>query len=1248
QLDYLGRVDEQVKIRGYRIELGEVRTALAALDGVDQAAVIARADRPGDRRLVGYVTGAVDPAAARAMLADTLPAYMIPSAVVLLPELPLTSNGKLDTRALPEPEYTAGRYRAPSGAVEEILAGIYADVLGTDRVGIDDSFFDLGGDSISSMQVVTRARAAGLTCRTRDIFVEQTVARLARVTEIAGTGSGPDDDGIGPVQPTPIIRWLAETPGPVDEFNQTMSVHAPAGVTEADVVVVLQALLDRHGTLRMSSRDGALSVPPAGSVDARDCLQTVEELSDGAVVAARARLDPAAGSMLSALWVTGTGQLVVIVHHLAVDAVSWRILLEDINIAWGQHHAGQPVELPAGGTSFQRWAAVLAEHAAHPDVAAGALAWQQVSDVAAVLPPVQPGTDTFATAGHLSAQLDAETTAMLLGEVPAAFHAGINDILLIAFAMATAEFVDAGEAPVGIDVEGHGRHEDLGGDVDLTRTVGWFTTKHPVALTSGAISWAQVVAGDATLGAAVKNAKEQLRALPDAVTYGLLRYLTADATLVTPDPTIGFNYLGRQGAAGNLPETFWRAGQDIALAQTAAAIPMPLMHTLELTAGTVDTADGSQLHANWTWAPSALNRERVARLSRLWFEALAGICAHVRGGGGGLTPSDIAPARLHQHQIDELSARHQIIDVLPLTPVQQGLLFHATTGEGDLYAGQLDIGLSGRLDEPRLRAAVHAVLRRHPNLDARFHQRYGEPVQSIPADPALSWRYVERDGEVGQICADERAAVCDLGDQPAFRAALIRLAPDRYRFILTNHHIVLDGWSMPILLGEIFAGYHGHRLPATTPYRHYVTWLAARDRDAARMAWGELFVGFDAPTIVAPPEPGARNVETFTLPAEVAREVAGLARARRTTANIVLQAAYAQVLCWLTGRHDVVFGTTVSGRPAEVAGVESMVGLFINTVPVRAHITAATTAADLLDQLQGAYNHTIEHQHLALNEIHRATGQDQLFDTLFAYENYPVDASVLSGPGELDVTGVSTRESTHYPLSVQAQPGTELSLRVEYDTALFDAAGITAFVRRFQRVLAAMTADPHRRLSVQDTLDADEQAALDRWSGRAVLTRRSAGASIPALFAAQAARTPDGVALTYGDRALTYRELDELSDGLAHRLAGHGAGPGRAVALLFPRSADAVVSILAVLKSGAAYLPIDPALPSARMEFMLADTAPAAAITTGELGERLHGLGIPVIAVDEAIDEAIDVQRVALPWPSPDDMAHIIYTSGTT
>ncbi|MEB4212384.1 condensation domain-containing protein, partial [Mycobacterium sp. 94-17] len=1120
-----------------------------------------------------------------------------------------------------------------------------------------------GGDSILSMQVVARARAAGLVCGPRDLFVEQTVARLAWVTKVADDSKAVLDIGVGSVVATPIMRWLNAFEGPTDQFNQTMVVQAPAGVTKADVVVVLQALLDRHAMLRACVVDGpdgwSLTVPEAGSVDAGGCVQAVAVLSEAAVLAARSGLNLASGAMVRAVWARATGELALIIHHLAVDGVSWRILLEDLNIAWAQHHSGQPIALAAGGTSFVRWSALLAERARRPEVEAQADTWCQVAATPPALPAPRPALDTFASAGHLSARLDVATTRLLLARVPAAFHAGVQDILLIAFGVAWAQFVGDPAAVVGIDVEGHGRDEEVAGDIDLSRTVGWFTAKYPVALRVGGLSWAQVVAGEAALGAAVKDAKEQLRAVPDGLTYGLLRYLNTEVDLDGGDPPIGFNYLGRLGGAGVQGDQLWRVSeQGLLLVGVAGEIAMPLAHTVDLNAATVDTDDGPCLQANWMWAPSVLDEAQVERLSRLWFEALAGICAHVERGGGGLTPSDIVPARLTQAQLDALSGQHHIADVLPLTPLQHGLLFHASTAArsgDDVYAMQLDIAVAGPLEQQRLAEAVRVVVCRHPNLAARFYGQYDDPVQVIPADPQAPWRYVELDGVelegIEQVCAAERAAVCELGDQPAFRVAVIRTGLDSHRIVVTAHHIVLDGWSLPILLAEMFASYQGERLPAPVPYRRFVTWLAGRDLEAARESWRAVLAGLESPTLVggAPgrAQPGPRGSLSYLVPAEITCAVGDLARSCHTTVNTVLQAGWALLLASLTGRHDVTFGAAVSGRPADVPGAESMVGLLINTVPVRAHLTAAITTTDLIDQLRHDHAKTIEHQHLPLNEIHHITGQDQLFDTLFVFQNYPIDTAALANIDGLNITAFANREYNHYPLTIQVTPGHELGLRLEYDTEVFDNSSAETIVTRFHRLLNALTTDPTRRVSLVEVLDAAECAQLDGWSNRAVLGEPvSAGVSIPVLFAEQVERVGEAVAVSFEGRSMTYRELDEASNRLAWLLIDVGAGPGRCVGLLLSRSEQAVVAALAVLKTGAAYVPIDPMVPDARVGFVLDDAGPVAVLTSGESAGRLGGRGLVVLDVDDPVVESYP--GAGLPAPAVEDVAYQIYTSGTT
>ncbi|WP_156750041.1 amino acid adenylation domain-containing protein, partial [Mycobacterium sp. E2479] len=533
----------------------------------------------------------------------------------------------------------------------------------------------------------------------------------------------------------------------------------------------------------------------------------------------------------------------------------------------------------------------------------------------------------------------------------------------------------------------------------------------------------------------------------------------------------------------------------------------------------------------------------------------------------------------------------------------------------------------------------------------------------IPTHPQPGWRYLQLDatesagdGEgveerIAQLCAAERAAVGDLAHPPAFRVALIRTATHHHRCVLTFHHIIIDGWSLPILLGEIFAAYHHQHLPPPGSYRRFIHWLAQRDLDAARTAWAHTLAGLDTPTLLGPPgrgPSGPRHTTSYRLPEHTTTALHELARAHHSTLNTVLQAGYAQLLAVLTGHHDIVFGTTVSGRPTDLPGADSLIGLLINTVPVRAQLSPTTTTTALLDQLQHTHTHTLDHHHLALTDIHHLTGHDQLFDTLLVFENYPVDTAALSaGPDDLTITALSGRESTHYRLTVQAQPGPQLGLRVEYDTDIFDPTTIEALLARFERVLVAMTTNPQQLLSCIDLLDQPEHTHLNQWGNRATLTRPTGPpVSIPALFTAQVARTPQALAVTYQDRSTSYRELDQASNRLAHLLTDHSAGPGQCVALLLPRCAEAITAILAVLKTGAAYLPIDPAHPRSRIEFMLTDAAPIATITTTDLRAQLDGHDIAIIDPD---DPTVKRQpNTPLPPPAPDDIAYLIYTSGTT
>ncbi|NGO71809.1 non-ribosomal peptide synthetase, partial [Streptomyces boncukensis] len=690
-LDYVGRADDQVKVRGFRVEPGEVVTALLAHPAVGQAAVVVREDRPGVRQLAAYVTprgpGAEE---LRAHLAARLPEHMVPAAFVTLDALPLTGNGKLDRAALPAPDRTGGRAerRAPGTPAEAALCRIFAEVLALDAVGADDSFFDLGGDSITSIQLVSRALKEDLLLTAQDVFTHRTPAGLA-----AAAGSAADrrvvgaDDGVGALAPTPIVHWLRELGGPVDGFHQSVVVRTPAGASLPVLARALQAVLDHHDALRIrlddtggTGADGSgawtLRVRESGSVLAREVLtrtgvgsldeDAVADAVTGTARAAQRRLAPREGTVVTAVWFDAgperPGRLLLTLHHLVVDGVSWRILLPDLAQAYAAARSGEPPALEPVGTSLRHWSGLLAQEAEAGRRDGEAALWQQQlagGDPLLGSRAPDPDRDTVATARSLRRTLDQETTRALLTEVPAAFHAEVNDVLLTGLALAVDDWrARRGAEPGGgvlVELEGHGREEFAPG-VDLARTVGWFTSTCPVRLDPGPIARDEAFAGGPAAGHALKRIKERLRSLPDhGLGHGVLRHLAREPGIAAaPAPQLGFNYLGRLPAPS---DEDWAPTPESALVAAGADDGMPLPHVLDVNALTEDGADGPRLAATWTWAGELLAEPEVAELADAWFRALQALVRHAHTPqAGGHTPSDVELLALSQDEIDEFEA----------------------------------------------------------------------------------------------------------------------------------------------------------------------------------------------------------------------------------------------------------------------------------------------------------------------------------------------------------------------------------------------------------------------------------------------------------------------------------------------------------------------------------------------------------------------------------------------------------------
>ncbi|MET8759982.1 non-ribosomal peptide synthase/polyketide synthase [Lentzea sp. NPDC004782] len=1017
-LEFVGRADHQVKVNGQRVELGEIETVLASVPGVQQAVVDLRG-----RRLVGYVTGApqTDP---RDWLAQRLPAFMVPQVVLTLAAIPVTPNGKVDRSALPEPAATG---RAPATGTEEVLRSIAADLLQRRDLGVDDDLFALGADSIAAIQLASRARGRGVRVRAGDVFDQRSVAKLAAVAEVVAEAEV-TDDAVGEFPPTPLMRGLT---GPVDGFAQAVPLRLRPGTRFDDLVPALQAVLDRHDALRLRGTE----IRPVGAVRAEDCLVHAES-DDLTSQLQQAQRDLSVDDGVVVRAVFSENRLLLVLHHFVVDGVSWRILLPDLAEALTAAAENRAPVLSARTTSMRHWARHIATEPRDEEVGF----W---NEVLAGEPPLAAreldlATDLRGTARTIKVSVSRELTETVLTTLPNAYRATPDDVLLAALAQAVRRH--RGDGPVVVELESHGRD---GFDFDLSSTVGWFTRTRPVRLEAG--------------GHPLKTAKENVRRV-------LGHRFDEVRDRVTGSARIAFNYLGRlePSALG------WELDGDVRLLTDPA---MPCTHSLEINAHVRDGA----LVAEWTFPGGLFTEETVRSLADEWCGALAELAQDT---SGGLTPSDVPLVHIGQQELDRLRG---VEDVLPLSPLQEGLLFLALYEAEDPYVGQLVLRFDGGFDRTRMRAAAGELLRRHPNLRAGFRSRStGAPVQTIPADVTVQWD--ERDDFEAFLPADRARGFS------VVRPPLLRFTAIGDRLVLTHHHLLLDGWSLPLLVRELVTLYHGGEPLPVVPYRDYLAWLARQDRDSSLAAWRSALAGLTGPTRIASQGrsvTGHDHVEVV-LPEDVTEALLKTGAEHGVTLGTIVQSLWAVVLRTCTGRDDVVFGSTTSGRPAELPGVESVIGLFVNTLPVRVRLAAGDTFADVLTRLRHTENELRPHQHLGLADITRATGLDALFDTVLAVENYPL--SQLAG-GELVLAEAELTERSHYPVTVSVFPEKDLRIRLAYQTGVLDHERAESVAALFGQLLTtASTGFGHPLPAVEVPVEQAVEVAPRASSGRAPRT----------------------------------------------------------------------------------------------------------------------------------------------------------------
>jgi amino acid adenylation domain-containing protein/non-ribosomal peptide synthase protein (TIGR01720 family) len=1274
-LSYLGRLDDQVKIRGYRIEPGEVEVVLGSSPGVQQAVVVVTGDAVKGFRLSGYIviTEDYNRDAVDSYLHQHLPEYMLPSQLTVLDVIPLTVNGKADRQALAAMQMTAPptkKYEGARNEMEAVLVSIWEELLDVSPVGIHDNFFELGGDSIITIQLVSRARRFGYYFEVADVFSYQHIAALSAYITHRGeeqTLKGEQDILNGNSGLLPVQQWYFTNNGDnevISHFNQSILLSVSKSVSQDTLHRAADLLSVRHDALRFRYRFNAEGTWEQYYSDGSDAF-VAEEVHDISEIRARSQyyqqsLDITAGPVFRfVLLLTPVSEeanrLLLVVHHLAVDGVSWRILLEDLDAMLSALQTGQTYEPLNKTSSYREWYDALSGHSFSAQLSY----WERIK--VAYQPLKGFAENILVHRGDMNAHVahfSAEQTKYLLQEVPRVYQTEVNDLLLYALSASLKSW--SGRSRVHIGLEGHGR-EALPG-IDLSRTVGWFTNMYPVMLE----------ATHDNVRDNLLSIKEQLRQIPEkGIGYGVLKYIGAAEGLSGKDPwDLVFNYLGQSDNV--IHKSNWLSGatEDGGQPVNDAIRSNALIEVNSI-------ISGGSLQMNWSYSRSHYTEEDISALSSAYFKCLDKLIKHCREQeeqAAYAIPSDYGLSGDVSYEelngfLSGLEAgierRTLLSGVYRLSPLQEGLLFHGLYDEtGGAYIEQFRCEVGG-LDEAAFTGSWKHLLRQHSILRSSFYADvFNIPVQAVHHNCELPIHRLDYRGKseeeqqslIAAYLQTDREAGFDFRSAPLMRFALIRLDELHYEMIWTFHHLILDGWSTPVLMEEFLQTYElllsGAAIPASAEdnYEDYIRYIAAQNKETAASYWQDYLkdvteaclLPYIKETVTRTKGIGEYKELLLSLDKEQSDQITTFCSRHHLTVNTLMQAVWSYILYRYTGSEHITYGVTVSGRPEDLPGVERRVGLYINTLPFHTAIVKDQPILTWLSDVQAEMIKGSRFQYNSLSELQGFTRvKGDLFDTMITFQNYPVKELVTTPKWQLKIDNVHIQEQSNYPLSLVIGSGAVISLQCNYNADLVATYYAQQVLLHITHVLQQIL--QHQQGCIKDLslLTVAEEAMILKTFNSPLQTAMSSDTVVD-LFLRRVVIDRDAIAVVYTGGRLTYGELEQRSRMLADTLRSYGVSRGMPVVLCTSRGADMMIGILGILMAGGAYVPLEPDAPAVRQEYIIADSGCAIIVTTSNYASLFPQ------HTCVCTDDLTRVPAGEITMPQPGDAAYMIYTSGST
>ncbi|WP_211750154.1 non-ribosomal peptide synthetase [Paenibacillus sp. Marseille-Q4541] len=1264
RVEYLGRIGEQVKIRGYRIELGEIEARLREIRGVQDAVVIVRTDQ-GDPVLCGYVVSAekVDLDQVKEKLGANLPSYMIPSHLMQLEQLPQTRSGKLDKKALPKPEMDKSRpYTAPRDEIEECIAEVFQEILGTERISIDDSFYELGGDSIKAIRIVSKLRERNYDLTVRTIMQERSIRAIR--AEIRKTEDIPSEQGEvkGEVTLTPIQRnfFSFELAKP-HHFNQSFMLESTEKIEEESLRSALQAVTIHHDMLRASFNEGIQTIRPVSDgqlyeLRIWDCtdIQLKNTLYREIEVRAnelQTSMDLLRGPLLKAGLFRGHDQdyILLVIHHLVVDGISWRIIIEDLYRSYVAAQTGKNILLPSKTISFQSWSEALIRYRDSYDLKREIPYWQEIEQKVKACQSVLTGKESGEGLAHIDLSLTPEETSDMLYKAGKAYHTEMNDLLLTALYRAVHQL--SGQHTVAVCLEGHGR-ESIGENLAIDRTVGWFTSVYPVAVSEIGKS----IRDD------IRNTKESLRRVPNrGMGYGVLN-TTTNQNLEGVMPEITFNYLGEFGQENSTDA--WK------LSEAPRGNDLPPENNFGTAMSFNGAITGQTFQFTLSYDQKRCKPKQMEELAGQFKQQLIEIIAHcIHKKETERTASDFGELLWDDADFIQVEQRlneegFAIERIYPLTPLQEGMLYHKLADEkSSSYVVQTVYHTKSLLKQEVLRESLDLLAEKHEILRSSIiHTGVKEPRQALLRGRALEFDYSDLTSEKSPTLNFEMVRNNDvnrgfnLEKDSLIRVSLIKLQEDEYRMIMTFHHIIMDGWCMSILMNDLLHFYYalegGSRPEAITQssrYEQYVRLIEQQDKESGLQYWGELLEGYGEQTGVRAegrPEGSQEEVgrvETFLTP-EQSQRLEEISIQFGVTVNTMIEAAWGILLQRYNRTSDAVFGKVVSGRSVELEGIEEMLGLFINTVPVRVKCNDRTSLKELLNELQNQALQSTQYEYCSLSDIQNQNELgSELIQTMLAFENYYEQKNEEQTKIHLSLE--QAREQTNYPLTLVAYKSDMLALGLMYDTRTYGETEVQRILNRLTTILLHMIKYPEGEIGdIEVVGQAEMELILDHFNDTSAPYSKEK--TVIELFEEQVLKIPNHLAVVSNGQQLTYAELNSKANQLAGRLRDLGTLPNQFVGIMAERRVETIIGLLAVLKAGGAYLPLDPKYPVNRIQYILKDSGTKILLVGTEAASDIPAnIETICIANEEVFVGPIsNIEQIN----KPDDLAYLMYTSGTT